>query len=454
MRLEKDKSRRAFLKAGAAGALASGALSSLALPAAARALGADTRLRLGFIGVGGKGRHAMNVVKELTQRAEIAAICDVQAASLESALKLVDPSRVERYRDYRKLLDARDIDAVVISTPDHWHALPAIHACMAEKDIYVEKPLSLRLEEGRRMVEAARRFRRVVQVGTQQRAGNKENGLFFRAVNLIRGGAIGEVSAVRCWNADYELPGIGNPPDGEPPAGLDWDLWLGPAPYRPYNPNRIGHFRWFWDYSGGKATDWGTHLIDIVQWAMDGQPPGGADADNPGALPLAVSACGRKFVVGDNRETPDTLQAIVEYPSFVLTYENRIGNNHPLNSHTYGIEFYGTKGTLFADRGELFITPRGGRGEGQPAEKREGELCNPSVEHMRNFFDSIESRKKPASDVEIGQRSTSTAQLINVALQRRETLHWDAQAERITNVPAANDLLRAQYRKPWELPAF
>ena len=455
-----NSTRRRFLAATACGSLAAGGLAAgplrcWPLPTAGSVLGANERVRLGFIGVGWKGRHTMNVCKSFRDRVEIVGFADVYGGSLAKALEManVDERRVRTHHDFRSLLDQREIDAVVVSTPDHWHGLAMMHSCAAGKDVYVEKPLSYRLLEGRRMVQAARRYGRVVQVGTQQRAGNKKDGLFFRAADIVRSGEIGEVSLVKCWNDNNLFPGIGNPPDQAPPPDLDWNFWLGPAPKRPFNPNRFIHsFRWFWDYSGGKATDWGTHWIDAVQWAMDGQPPGGTDTDNVGALPVAVSAHGRKFVLEDNRDTPDTLQATVEYPKFVMTYENRVCNNRQRHGEDHGIEFYGRKGTLFVNRSYLSVGPQGGTGEPLPIARRIHSQHNQFVEHFGNFLDCIESREKPASDVEIGHRSTSTAHLINIALKCREIIHWDARNERITNSRKANAMLEPNYRSPWQLP--
>src|SRR5690606_4589479 len=292
---------------------------------------------------------------------DIVAVCDVYAPNLDEGTKLVLDRRGTAPRqvtDFRQILDDTAIDAVIIGTPDHWHALQTVMACQAGKDVYVEKPTSVAIAEGRKMVEAARKYKRIVQVGTQQRSAAH----FQQAVTLVRSGIIGTVTAVRCWNVSNQAPeGIGNPPDSDPPEGLDWDMWLGPAPKRPFNPNRFGvypnvfsYFRYFWDYAGGMMTDWGVHLIDIVQWAMD------VDA------PLAVSAVGGKFCLTDNRETPDTLIASCQYPGFVMTYENRTCNAREINGHGYGIEFYGSDGTLFVGRGGFEIVPeKRSRGAGQ-----------------------------------------------------------------------------------------
>jgi predicted dehydrogenase len=376
---------------------------------------------------------------------EIVSVCDVYVPNLELGAKLVP--QAARVKDFRTILDDKNIDAVIIGTPDHWHALMTVMACQVGKDVYVEKPTSVAIAEGRKMVQAARKYNRVVQVGTQQRSATH----FQQAAKLIQDGAIGRISSVRCWNVGNQAPdGIGAPPDGSPPEGLDWDAWLGPAPKRPYNPNRFGvfpgvfsHFRWFWDYAGGMMTDWGVHLIDIVHMAMN------VDA------PTAVSTVGGKFVLTDNRETPDTIVASYQYPGFVMTYENRVANGRTVNEHSYGIEFYGTEGTLFVDRQGFEITPETRREDGQIVDRmlsrrRTSTPDNPS--HARNFVDSIKSRKPPICDIEIGHRSSSAALLGNVALRSGGTVVWDGKTETVTNGNTkATALLDVLYRAPWKL---
>jgi len=438
---EKDEgmNRRDFLKRAAGAAVGLGAAAralsgrpAAAQQAASRSPGPNDKIVLGFIGTGGQGRGLMGVFSQFPD-VEIAAVCDVYEPHLKQALQKT-ASRADAYRDYRRLLDRKDIDAVVIATPDHWHALTTIHACQAGKDVYVEKPLTLAIAEGRAMVRAARRYDRVVQVGLQQRGGEH----FQKAVEIVSSGQLGKITFVETWNFGNETPnGIGNPPDGDPPEGLDWDMWLGPAPKVPYNPNRcIYNFRWFWDYSGGKLTDWGTHLIDVVQWAMGVEGP------------VAVSASGGKLAVKDNRETPDTLEVAYEYPGFVLTYTYRGANGHPMDSRGYGIQFYGSNGTLFVDRGGFELMPEAGRTEAI----RSGGSAQ-SEPHARNFLDCIRSRQRSSCDVEIGHRSTSAPHLGNIALWTGRKIRWDAKAERIIGDEAADKRLSRPYRKPWMLPA-
>ena len=446
--------RRDFL-AGAVGVVGASALPASASAGGGpivqtsgspgRVLGANDRVRVGVIGTGRQGTGVMRGHQRLAD-VEIAAIADVYAPNLAKAGEVAPAAA--KHADFRRILDDRTIDAVVIATPDHWHALMTVLACQAGKDVYVEKPTSVAIAEGRAMVQAARKYNRIVQVGTQQRSQPH----FQKAAEIVQRGEIGDVTLVRCWNAANQK-GIGNPPDGSPPADLDWDLWLGPAKKVPFNPNRFGvvpdawsHFRWFWDYAGGMMTDWGVHLIDIVQMAMR------ADA------PLEISTIGGKFHLTDNRDTPDTIMATYRYPEFVMTYENRVCNGMPINGRAYGIEFLGTKATLFVDRERYELRPEPAPGtRPQDVVKVEPSVVTATPadqhpSHPRNFIDCVKSRQAPICDVEIGHRSSSTAILGNMALRSGGTIVWDAKAERVTNGNAkAQALVAREYRAPWKL---
>ena len=442
--MNEKSDRRNFIKSATAGAVAAG-LTLRGASASTRILGANDRIVAGFIGTGRMGESNLrDFIKQ--SNVDAAAVCDVYAPNLEKAGVLVP--RAAKMTDFRRLLDRKEIDVVVVATPDHWHALPMVMACQAGKDVYVEKPISLTIYEGRRMVEAARKYNRVVQVGTQQRSGIH----FQKAVDMIRSGKIGKVSFVRTWNFGNQHPnGIGNPPDSDPPKDLDWDLWLGPAPKVPFNANRFGvfpdrwsSFRWFWDYAGGMVTDWSVHLIDIVQWAM------GVD------YPQTISATGGKFYLQDNRDTPDTIMVTYEYPGFVCTYENRECNGNSINGKGYGIMFHGTDGTLFVDRGGLELIPEKRRDAQNKMVDRAVpitvENSNDQHEaHVRNFLDSVKSRKKPICDIEIGHRTTSAALLANIAYRSRRRIVWDGKSEEIIGDREAGRLLAKPYRKPWSL---
>ena len=409
-----------------------------------RIRGANNRVVVGVIG---SGRQGLSDMKSAMRHpdVDVAAICDVYQPNLAKGVALA-PS-AQQYGDFRRVLERKDIDAVIVASPDHWHPLHAILACEAGKDVYVEKPISVAVAEGRKMVDAARKHGRIMQVGTQQRSGKH----FQQAAELVRSGKIGKVTQVRCWNFGNESPeGIGTAPDGSPPPELDWDMWLGPAPQRPFNPHRFGvsdtrwsTFRWFWDYAGGMMTDWGVHWLDIVQMAT------GVDA------PVAISASGGKFVLQDDRETPDTLIATYQYPGFICTYENRLANAASLNDKRGGIDFHGTDGTLFVDRGGFEITPETRRSGDSILDRSEAMQVSNSndnhVDHLRDFVECVKSRRTPVADIEIGHRSTTTALLGNVAYRTGRRITWDGATERIVGDSDASRYLTREYRKPWTL---
>src|SRR5947209_10635055 len=311
-----------------------GALAALA--PAARALGSNDRVRLGFIGVGNRGDQLLDAFL-VHKDAEVAALCDLYDPYLEAA-RTKAGGTPETFKDYRKLLAQRDLDAVVIATPDHWHALIFVDACRAQKDVYCEKPLGLTIAEGRKMCDVARETSRVTQVGLHRRSA----AYVREAVELLRSGAIGQITEAKCYHLRNESPlGIGNPPDGEPPPGLDWDFWLGPAAKVPYNPNKcLYKFRWFWDYSGGQLTNFGTHYLDVIQWGL------GQDA------PRGVCALGGKFAIPDNRQIPDTLEVVWEYQNALVTFSQINANRSAMNARGWEMEFRGTNGTMFLMDGQ------------------------------------------------------------------------------------------------------
>ena len=423
-----------------------------------RVLGANDRIRLGFIALGNRGDQVLDAFLA-NKDAEVVAICDIYQPYLDFASKKIG-NNPRQFKDYRKLLELKDLDAVVINTPDHWHALQTIHACQAGKDVYVEKPLSLCVKEGRKMVEAARRYQRVVQVGIHRRSAP-----FCReAAEFVRGGGIGKVTAVRAFHVQNEWPrGIGNPPNEQPPPGFDWDAWLGPAPRVPYNKNRTFYrFRWFWDYSGGQLTNFGVHYIDMIHWAL------GQDA------PMAVTAMGGKFALEDNREVPDTLEVLWQYPGQTLVTFSQINASAPPAGLRNGeIEFRGTKGTLYLQSNGYEVVPdnitpnefpartpldrtieRGWRVGAKPMiEPKKVQGSADTALHARNFLDCIKSRGQCHCDIETGHRSTSATLIGNIAYKTKSYLEWDSKAERFTNNSAANKYLSYEYREPYKLPS-
>jgi len=446
-----ELTRRDFAKSAAAAGVATAIGGS-------RVLGANDRVRLGFIGLGNRGDQVLDGFLAHND-AEVVAICDLWQPYLDFAAKKIG-TQPAQLKDYRKLLDRKDVDAVVVCTPDHWHALQTIHAFEAGKDVYVEKPLSLRVTEGRRMVEAARTHDRVTQVGLNRRS----TPFCKEAADLIRGGAIGTVTAVRSFHIQNEWPkGIGNPPDEAPPEGFDWDAWLGPAPKVPYNLNRAFYrFRWFYDYSGGQVTNFGAHFLDFTHWALGHETP------------LSVAAMGAKLAVQDNREVPDTLEALWTYPGGTLvTFSQFNTNASPADRRNSNLEFRGATGSLYLGYGGYEIVPeengdkvfpaltpldrtlsrdyQSGRKASVQARKAEGD--DGTALHARNFLDCVRSRKRCTCDIETGHRSTTAALIANIALQTKSYLEWDGRAERFTNNADANRLLEHRYRAPYALPS-
>jgi predicted dehydrogenase len=436
--------RRAFMhRASSAGAAMS---LSLAGPLTRSVLGANDRIRVGAIG---SGRQALSNMKAFQKHgAEIAAVCDVYEPNLAKGRAQAGEAAAA-HADFRRVLDDKTIDLVIVSTPDHWHALPSVMACQAGKDVFVEKPVSVAVAEGKAMLAAAREHRRVVQVALWQRS----NAHFQQAVGIVRSGLLGRITSVRTWNYSNESPErIGSPPDSDPPPGLDWDLWLGPAPKVPFNANRFGvrddrwsTFRYFWDYSNGILGDWGVHLIDVVQWALD----------TPG--PRTVSCVGQKHAVKDNGDAPDTQTAVFEYPDFLCTYEYRAANADATRQRGHGILFHGTEATMLLSRQGFEVIPetRKGRDDkdvARSAAMRMDEVDNGLENHAADMLECMRTRKRPACDIEDGLRSSAPCLLGVVALRTRETLRFDPVKQELEDASgAARKLFGRDYRAPWRL---
>ncbi|MBU6400656.1 MAG: Gfo/Idh/MocA family oxidoreductase [Verrucomicrobia bacterium] len=444
--------RRGFLKAGTAAALTAASWN--------RVMGANERVGIGIIGFGLVGRiHTRNFKAQ--PDAHVVGVAETYQPRLAAAAALVG-GNVARYGDFRRLLENKAVDAVVVATPDHWHALLTMLACAAGKDVYVEKPLTLFVREGRWMVEVARRHRRVVQVGTQQRSGPH----YQRARELIQAGRLGQLVSVQCNFFRNVSPGFGNPPDQAAPPDLDYDLWLGPAPRRPYNPNRaLYHFRWFWDYSGGQMTNLGAHSLDTVHWCTGVKGP------------VAVASAGGRFFLKDNCEVPDVQDAIIEYPGFQTVCQFRECAAGPTQTGMGGVVFSGNHGTmllgrqgyeLVADRKEnpTNIVARiiGGHPIGgpqpvperkveswtRPARDQSGDWKAQYVLHVRNFLDCVKSRREPNSDLESAHRVATVCHLANLSLRTGRKLRWDAEREEIPGDPEASVMLARPYRAPWD----
>ena len=405
--------------------------------------GANDRIRVGFIGLGAMGSGNLQYSMKTGGVLEVAALCDVYQPTLERAESIARKGghQPKSLRDFREVLADKSIDAVCISTPDHWHAYMTVEACKAGKDVYVEKPACVHIEEGQKMVQAARKYSRVVQAGTMQRSG----GFFLKAAELVKKGALGDITFCHAWQAGMtKRDGYGNPPDSQPPSDLDWDMWLGPAPKRPFNKNRWGvgvdtfpTFRYFWDYAGGAMTDWGVHLIDPMHQCLDE------------VMPVAVTAMGSKFYVTDNRETPDTMLATFQYPKWLSSYESRTCNPLPMFGNQGGAtSFHGTDATLIVNRAGCWLIPTK---RGEPTQVWDDEsMRSMNVPHWKNWLECIRTRQKPTSEIETCVRSSTVCILGNVAMRSNLRLDWD-EANWTVKQDAAKPLLKANYRAPWKL---
>jgi predicted dehydrogenase len=437
-----DISRRKFLRDSAlAGTFASVALSGLSGPFVSSLRGAEpganSKVRLGVIGCGGMGRGDMECFF-LNPEIDCAVICDVDDAMLAKGIEVCESKRnkkPETVKDFRRVLDRKDIDIVLVATPDHWHALPTVLACQAGKDVYVEKPLATSIAEGRAMLEASRRHNRVVQMGSQWRSCQH----IIEAAELVRSGKLGKVGLVRGWAYLDWLPSIGKPPDGNPPAGVDYDFWLGPAPKRPFNPNRFHfNFRWFWDYAGGLMTDWGVHLINMMLMGMGDESP------------KSVFSSGGKLVLDDNSETPDSQVTVYEFPSFTLIWEHKAGLNNGLNNRSWGVEWCGTEGNIILNDEGWEVRPE--RKQANLDFKKNPGSGDPRPAHVRNFLECVKTRRAPVLNLDVAHRVSTTAHLGNIAYRTGHKVVWDSAKEVVVGDKAADKLVSASYRKPWKLP--
>ncbi len=375
---------------------------------------------------------------------QCSALCDVDSNILTQrqadVAKLQDKAPLV-YKDYRKLLENKDIDAVIIGTPDHWHCLPFIAACEAGKDIYVEKPLANSIAECGLMVEATRNYKRVVQVGQQQRSSSH----FQKAMGLINAGKIGQLRKVNIWaNFNY---GIGAPkvPDEAIPAGVDYDMWLGPAPLRPFNKTRFhGNWRMFWDYGGGLMTDWGVHLLDMALWAK-----------NITGLPLAVTAAGGNFAYPNHaHETFDTQSVSYQMKDYTINWENTSGTQNGPYGIGYGLAFIGNDATLVINREQMELFPEIADGKTRVSAMPKQTGNDSHEEHMKNFIECIKTRKDPACSIENGRLVAMYAHMGNIALRTQSRLEWNEGDKNFGQNKAANALIAPRYRAPWRLPAI
>ncbi len=441
--------RREFIGAAT---MATAAATRMSL--AQQVAGANEKVRVGVIGCGGICTADLGCFLS-NDEVEVPIICDIDDSHFKEKIDLVNAKRgttPETVKDFRRVIDS-DVDALLVCTPDHWHALPTVYGCQAGKDVYVEKPLAKTIEEGRAMVEAAKKHNRIVQMGTQR----SSDATMAEAAAFVQSGQLGKIRLVRAWAYLDWVGGIGNPPDGEPPAGVDYDMWLGPAPKRPFNPNHFHfNFRWHWDYAGGLMTDWGVHLLGVCLMAMGPE------------YPLKVSSFGGKRVIDDNTDTPDTQVAVYDFPAYTLIWEHQVGGGIGPNGRPHGMLFCGENGTLLIDDTGWEIIPEPKKEVLKALEPKTDPDPNGHVfpalggikhlpgrdsraVHVRNFLDCVKSRQQPNANPEIGHHISTVAHLGNIAFRSNSEVHWDSEKEAVTGNRKADALVGVEYRKGWEL---
>ncbi len=432
--------RRNFLR-NTGSLLAGATVSPLIFSDTIGAVAANDKVVVGLIGCNGMGFYNLSDFLKVPG-VECAALCDIDDTVLNNraaeVLKLTGKAP-KLYKDYRKLLEDKSIDVVIVGTPDHWHCLPMVNACEAGKDVYVEKPLANSIAECEVMVKAARKYNRVVQVGQQQRSGAH----WKLVTDMIRDGKIGALRKVNVWaNFNY---GIGQPivADSEVPAGVDFETWLGPAPKRSFNKTRFhGSWRMFWDYGGGLLTDWGVHLLDMALWPKDIKE-----------TPLAVTAAGGNLSFADhNHETFDTMNVSYQMKDYVINWQHTAGIESGPYGRNYGLEFIGDSGTVVINREGYEIFPEQENGSYKiPAIPKQG-AKDSHLDHVKNFIECIKTRKDPACPIENGRLVALYAHMGNIALRTQSRLVWNEATKNFGANAAANALITPNYRAPWKMP--
>jgi len=434
-------SRRKLLQMGIGTAIA----FPMVVPASAVGRGGkpapSERIAVGLIGAGGMGRANLHNCAQYPD-VVVTAVCDVWKQRLDAALEPFQRT-AKGYRDYRELLERPEVDAVIIATPPHWHALQAIHAAQKGKHIYLQKPMTLYPDESLAVRNAARKHGVITQIGTQIHASDN----FRRVVEWVRSGKLGHISVVRTFNVMNQGPqGIGHAPKEPPPADLDWEMWLGPAPKRGYNRLLVADAYYhssFWDYSGGWTMGMGPHIIDLPVWALDL------------GVPLITHSTGGRFVLNDDGDVPDTQEVLWQYPGVTMTWMMNLCNSFGFDfgrgqpARRLGIYFHGVNGTLFADYSRHEVVPEG---ELLKDPTPPPQSIPPSPGHEREWLDCIKTGKQPSCSVEYHYRIDLALTLANVAYRVGRAVRFNPRTERIEGDREAQRLARPQYRPPWKFP--
>jgi predicted dehydrogenase len=441
-------SRRKFLQksllAGAGLSLPS-LVTAEHLAAFAKKVSPNDRINIGLIGAKGMGWANMSSMLKLPG-INCAAIADIDENVLSERSQEVEKlggKKPRHFGDYRKMLDEKDLDAIIIGTPDHWHCLQLVDGLSAGKHVYVEKPLANTIQECELMVKAQERYGKLVQVGQWQRSGSQ----YKEAMDFVKSGELGNIRLVKCWAYQGWMKPVPVLPDRPVPVGVDYDMWLGPAPSRPFNPNRFHfNFRWFWDYAGGLMTDWGVHEIDIALHAMGVTSP------------KSVMASGGKLAYPDDAsETPDTMQTVYEYDGFNMLWEHATGIDGGNYGYSEGIAFIGNNATLVVNRGgwEIIAEKEDGTPIIEGMERKKPDEGSALDIHTKNFIESIKANdpSKLHCGIQTGSIAAINAHMGNIAYKVGEKIYWDAESGRFTN-DKANELITAHYHNGWELPKF
>jgi len=405
-----------------------------------RAQGANEKVVLALIGGRNQGRG--DALRAIKAGAEIKTFCDLDQAILDQVnpeLEKAQGKRPGTTREFRKVLDDKEVDGVIIAVPDHWHTHITLHACQAGKDIYIEKPLTHTIHEGHLVRDAVRKYKRLVQVGLQNRSAVH----YISAIDYVRSGKLGKICLIHTWECQVRET-IGRPPDSDPPPTVDYDVWLGPAPKRPFNPNRF-HYNWrfFWDYCNTELGNQGVHMLDVALWGI--QSLYGLE----NSLPTHVSNNGGIYWLDDAKEVPDTQIVTYDYGKFLLSWELRsFARHHPIDGEREGIAFHGTDATLVVDHQGWKVFHKDGKVD--PVVKREGPYIHGN--HEKNFIECIKSRKEPNSLVETGRVATTVCHLGNISYRLGRDVRFDPKTETFGNDKAANAYLTKPYRKEYPLP--
>jgi predicted dehydrogenase len=443
--------RRNFIKNTSAAMAGSMLFAPQIVRAGTGIISPNDKIQIGVIGCKGMGWSNAHSLLKMND-VDVVGVCDVDQSVIDTRLADYAKLRSNKplvYKDYRELLNNKDIDAVVIGTPDHWHCRMMVDAVQAGKHVYVEKPIANSIKESNLMVAAQQKTGKVVQAGQWQRSGPH----YRKAIDIVRSGVLGKIRLVKVWAYQGWMKPVPVLPDATPPQGVDYNLWLGPAPQRPFNPNRFHfNFRWFWDYAGGLMTDWGVHEIDIALYAMEE------------IAPISVMATGGKLAYPDDAsETPDTLQASFQYKNFNMLWEHATGIDTGPYNRREGIAYIGNNGTLVVDRGgyEVFVEreaqgyANNGNAKMEPIEafKKPNELNYLDL-HTQNFIDAVKKndQKLLNTPIQSGSVAAINAQMGNIAYRTGTKVFWDAKKGDFVNNKEASKLINPTYHNGWKMP--